>query len=219
MGSGGTPGSGFEGRSETLVFEPGRYLVGNAGVLLTRVEYLKPGEAKNFAIIDAAMILRDDLRFLFVFVGDGDEKPNLQKRVSEHKLGNVLFFAPIPRVDSPDMLSAADAFVLPNRKGDFFSGNLPNKLFDYLASSRPIVVAGSGETPELVMAAGAGRCGQAADSHAMANSLIELAEMPVKERMAMGKKGRDYVFKYYDRNRLSEQFLKILSDVIKSKWL
>jgi glycosyltransferase involved in cell wall biosynthesis len=170
-------------------------------------------------IIDAAMILRDDLRFLFVFVGDGDEKPNLQKRVSEHKLGNVLFFAPIPRVDSPDMLSAADAFVLPNRKGDFFSGNLPNKLFDYLASSRPIVVAGSGETPELVMAAGAGRCGQAADSHAMANSLIELAEMPVKERMAMGKKGRDYVFKYYDRNRLSEQFLKILSDVIKSKWL
>ena len=45
----------FEGRAETLVFEPGRYLVGNAGVLLTRVEYLKPGEAKNFAIVDAAM--------------------------------------------------------------------------------------------------------------------------------------------------------------------
>jgi diaminopimelate decarboxylase len=45
----------LEGRSETLVFEPGRYLVGNAGVLLTRVEYLKPGEVKNFAVVDAAM--------------------------------------------------------------------------------------------------------------------------------------------------------------------
>lgn len=45
----------LEGRSETLVFEPGRYLVGNAGLLLTRVEYLKPGEAKNFAVVDAAM--------------------------------------------------------------------------------------------------------------------------------------------------------------------
>jgi diaminopimelate decarboxylase len=45
----------LEGRSETLVFEPGRYLVGNAGLLLTKVEYLKPGEAKNFAIVDAAM--------------------------------------------------------------------------------------------------------------------------------------------------------------------
>tara|TARA_R110001583_G_scaffold195522_2_gene375128 strand:+ start:41653 stop:42915 length:1263 start_codon:yes stop_codon:yes gene_type:complete len=45
----------FEGRAEELCFEPGRSLVGNAGLLLTRVEYLKPGEEKNFAIVDAAM--------------------------------------------------------------------------------------------------------------------------------------------------------------------
>lgn len=38
-----------------LVLEPGRSLVGNAGVLLTRVQYLKHAEARNFAIIDAAM--------------------------------------------------------------------------------------------------------------------------------------------------------------------
>jgi diaminopimelate decarboxylase len=45
----------FAGRSEELCFEPGRSLVGNAGLLLTRIEYLKPGEEKNFAIVDAAM--------------------------------------------------------------------------------------------------------------------------------------------------------------------
>jgi diaminopimelate decarboxylase len=39
----------------TLIFEPGRLLVGNAGVLLTRVLYLKRGEAKTFVIVDAAM--------------------------------------------------------------------------------------------------------------------------------------------------------------------
>lgn len=38
-----------------VLFEPGRSLVGNAGVLLTRVEFLKPGIAKNFCIVDAAM--------------------------------------------------------------------------------------------------------------------------------------------------------------------
>ncbi len=38
-----------------LLFEPGRALVGNAGVLLTKVEYIKPTTAKNFAIVDAAM--------------------------------------------------------------------------------------------------------------------------------------------------------------------
>jgi len=40
---------------KTVMFEPGRSIVGNAGVLLTRVEYLKHGETKNFAIVDAAM--------------------------------------------------------------------------------------------------------------------------------------------------------------------
>ena len=38
-----------------LVLEPGRSLVGNAGALVTRVQYLKPGDARNFAIVDAAM--------------------------------------------------------------------------------------------------------------------------------------------------------------------
>ncbi len=45
----------FAGRHEQLLLEPGRSLVGNAGLLLTRVEYLKPGEDKHFAIVDAAM--------------------------------------------------------------------------------------------------------------------------------------------------------------------
>ncbi|HSI25157.1 MAG TPA: diaminopimelate decarboxylase [Methylotenera sp.] len=45
----------LDNRDIKLVFEPGRALVGNAGVLLTKVEYLKHTEAKNFAIVDAAM--------------------------------------------------------------------------------------------------------------------------------------------------------------------
>jgi diaminopimelate decarboxylase len=47
--------SALRGRSEKLLLEPGRVLVGNAGILLTRVEYLKHGKEKNFAIVDAAM--------------------------------------------------------------------------------------------------------------------------------------------------------------------
>ncbi len=47
--------SALQGRSEKIIIEPGRVLVGNAGVLLTKVEYLKHGEEKHFAIVDAAM--------------------------------------------------------------------------------------------------------------------------------------------------------------------
>ncbi len=43
------------GRDLKVLIEPGRAIVGNAGVLLTRVEYLKHHEEKNFAIVDAAM--------------------------------------------------------------------------------------------------------------------------------------------------------------------
>ncbi|HEY5636057.1 MAG TPA: diaminopimelate decarboxylase [Burkholderiales bacterium] len=51
------------GRREMLIVDPGRSIVGNAGVLLTRVEYVKPGEAKSFLVVDAAMndLLRPSL--------------------------------------------------------------------------------------------------------------------------------------------------------------
>ncbi len=45
----------LQNRRLKLLFEPGRLLVGNAGTLLTRVLYLKPGPERNFAIVDAAM--------------------------------------------------------------------------------------------------------------------------------------------------------------------
>ncbi len=45
----------LDGRDLKLVFEPGRSIAANAGLLVTRVEYLKPTEAHNFAIVDAAM--------------------------------------------------------------------------------------------------------------------------------------------------------------------
>ncbi len=42
-------------REKTLVLDPGRAIVGNAGVLLARVEYVKPGATRNFVVVDAAM--------------------------------------------------------------------------------------------------------------------------------------------------------------------
>ncbi|HYD55440.1 MAG TPA: diaminopimelate decarboxylase [Burkholderiales bacterium] len=43
------------GRPEQVIVDPGRSIVGNAGILLTRVEYVKPGDSRNFLVIDAAM--------------------------------------------------------------------------------------------------------------------------------------------------------------------
>jgi diaminopimelate decarboxylase len=47
--------SRYDGAPIKVIFEPGRSIVGNIGVLLTRVEYIKPGAEKNFCVVDAAM--------------------------------------------------------------------------------------------------------------------------------------------------------------------
>ncbi len=70
------------GRRETLMVEPGRSLVGNAGILLSRVEYLKPGETKNFAVVDAAMndLMRPALYKAFHEIQPVMERHGMQSR-------------------------------------------------------------------------------------------------------------------------------------------
>src|SRR5262249_38215854 len=61
----------------TLIFEPGRLLVGNAGILVARVVYLKRGEAKTFVIVDAAM---NDLIRPTLYEAHHDIKPVTEPR-------------------------------------------------------------------------------------------------------------------------------------------
>lgn len=64
------------GRQLHLVLEPGRSLVGNAGALLTRVEFVKHGEEKNFVIVDAAMndLMRPALYQSYHHIENAEEK-------------------------------------------------------------------------------------------------------------------------------------------------
>lgn len=73
---------GLKGASYEILIEPGRAIVGNSGILLTRIEYLKSNRVKNFAIVDAAMndLLRPSLYNAWQEIlpvhegGTGDEK-------------------------------------------------------------------------------------------------------------------------------------------------
>jgi glycosyltransferase involved in cell wall biosynthesis len=158
--------------------------------------------------MDAAEALKEDSRFVFVLVGDGDAKEALQDMVEERGLTNVRFLPPVPRQETPGLLQAADAFVLPNRRGDFFAMNLPNKLFDFLASGRPVVVAGRGESATVVERSGAGRVVGAEDGKGMAKALAELAILDEAERTAMGEAGRRHVLTHFDRSALNQGVLE-----------
>ena len=68
-------------RSIKVLLEPGRALVGNAGILLTRVEYLKPGPHKNFCVVDAAM---NDLMRPALYEAWHDIRPVLRRSTPKH---------------------------------------------------------------------------------------------------------------------------------------
>lgn len=167
-------------------------------------------------VIDAADALRGDPRYLCALVGDGDDKPRLQAIVQKRGLANVCFLPPVSRMQAPVLLQAADVFLLPNRRGAFYTMNLPNKLFDFLASQRPIVVAGHGESGNLVERAAAGCVVEAEDGKAMAQAVTELAALSHTKLDAMGEAGRQYVLTNFSREDLSRTFLDVLERAVQN---
>lgn len=165
-------------------------------------------------IIQTANILRDENDIVFVFVGDGDVKQSLIKYAQEKNLLNIKFIGTVPRVKSIELLSAANAFLLPNRKGEFFQGNLPNKLFDFLATGRPIIVAGHGETSELIIDSGAGCVVESENSSAMAAAIIDVKSMSPSARTSMGLAGREYVKKNFNRKTQADSLCIILENLL-----
>jgi diaminopimelate decarboxylase len=74
-----------------LIFEPGRLIVGNAGILVTRVLFVKHGEAKNFVVVDAAMndLIRPTLYEAYHQVWPGAETPASGRRIKADVVGPV----------------------------------------------------------------------------------------------------------------------------------
>jgi glycosyltransferase involved in cell wall biosynthesis len=161
-------------------------------------------------ILFAAKILKNLDDIIFVFVGEGDEKAGLLQYVTNNGLSNVKFIGAVPRSVSVKILNAADGFLLPNRKGEFFRGNLPNKLFDYLASSKPVIVAGEGETADLVLDAKAGFVVTAENAEAMAEAIINLFQLGTLEQRQFGEAGRSYVEKFYNRSQHADLLVELI---------
>jgi len=105
----------FASRREKLLLEPGRSLVGNAGLLLSRVEYLKPGEDKNFAIVDAAMndLMRPALYEAYHEIVAVNERPTPAKRYDIVgpicETGDFLGFARDLAIEEGDLLALLSA--------------------------------------------------------------------------------------------------------------
>jgi len=148
----------------------------------------------------------------FVFLGDGKEKSNLERQAAEMGLSNVLFLPPVPKNGMAQALAAADACLAILMPIDEYKTTFPNKVFDYMAAGRPVVLAIDGVIREVVEKAGCGVFAQPGDPSALAGAIRSLAADKEKSRR-MGLAGRKYLEAHFSRSVMAEKLIKILEEM------
>ncbi|RME07549.1 MAG: glycosyltransferase WbuB [Anaerolineae bacterium] len=163
-------------------------------------------------LLDAAALLRDE-PLQIVLLGDGKEKPRLKQRAEREGLHNVVFIDPLSKQQMPAALAAADACIAILKPIEAYKTTYPNKVFDYMAAGRAVVLAIDGVVREVVEAAGGGVFVPPGDAHALAEALRQLASQPARCRQ-MGEAGRRYVEQHFDRAALAAR----LADLLETMW-
>jgi len=159
------------------------------------------------SVADAAERLAGEA-IRFAFVGEGADKQRLRDRVAELGLRNVTLLPGVPHEQVPALLAAADLCLVPLRNVPLFSAFIPSKMFECLAAGRAVVGSVTGEAAQILLEAGACVV-PPADSAALAEAIRALAA-DSQRRQAMGRQGRCFVEKYFDRETLARQYRKLL---------
>lgn len=173
------------------------------------------GHAQGLEIIlEAASALRDEKNVKFILLGEGPEKEKLLKMKSDLKLENVHFMNAIPKTEMPAFVKMIDVSVIPLRRLDLFKGAIPSKIFESLAMEKPILLGVEGEAEDLFIKEGnAGLSFVPEDASSLVASIKSLLadSSGIKE---LGKNGRLYVSKKFERNVVAHDFLAMLQETI-----
>ncbi len=164
-------------------------------------------------VLQAAQRLADRPEIAIVLLGDGKEKPALQEQAKAMRLANLYFFPPVPKSGMREALAAADACIAILKPVPMYATVYPNKVFDYMAAGRPVVLAIGGVIREVVETAGAGIYVPPGDASALADAIRNLAEDRERGR-AMGERGRCYVEEHFDRAALAGKLSSIMEEML-----
>ncbi len=148
----------------------------------------------------------------FRFIGDGPEKPRLRNLAQQMGLRNVTFEEPLPKAQVYHCLQQAHAFLLILRNSRLYRWGISlNKLFDYMATGRPVLFCGETSwNPIQEKKAGIVLPPNAPD--ALTHAIQELAQTPPEARQEMGLRGRAYVEQGHDLRKLAQRFEEILRE-------
>jgi glycosyltransferase involved in cell wall biosynthesis len=163
-------------------------------------------------VLEAARVLGSKPGIKIVFLGDGKEKSNLLAQAGKMNLKNVLFLPPVPKSEMPASLAGANACIAILKPIDAYKTTYPNKVFDYMAAARPVVLAIDGVIREVVESAGCGIFVPPGDAQKMAQTILSMSDDP-DQCKKMGLAGRSYLEQEFNRTAIAGNLLELMKEM------
>jgi len=153
-------------------------------------------------VLDAALRTKDDAGLAWVFVGEGQQRHEIERRVAAEAIDNVRMFPLQPQESVPGMLAAADVLIV-NQLRQVKDSVVPSKLLSYMAAAKPVVAAvnATSQAAEILRDADGGILVEPENPAALAEAVATMKRNSAEERRAMGERNRKYAETNFDERR------------------
>jgi len=150
---------------------------------------------------------------LFLIVGNGVAKPELEKKAHELKLDNVRFIPFQPRESLPWLRASSDVQVSLYKNGAA-NDSFPSKIYEIMASGRPLLASSDGDSgvATLVKTAECGRCIEPGETEHLAEAILDLYRNPAL-RETMGRRGRRYAEENHSKQVVIDRYHDLLQRI------
>lgn len=160
-------------------------------------------------------IVVDHPELRLVIVGSGGYVTDLESLVIEKSLERYVEFTGwVDNSSVPQLINDCDIGLVPHKRCSHSDTTVPNKLFDYMAAGKPVIVSDARPLDRIVSTEECGLVFADGDIDALANSIITMMDKSLRTRF--GKNGRVAIEKRYNWEFDRQQFIDTISMTIKS---
>ena len=181
-------------------------------VVLDAAGMLGKGGPQSSATAGADAQERVPPKVVFVIVGDGAHRVNLEEEAKKRGLTNVVFTGRQPKESMPDWINSSDASLVHLKKAELFTTVMPSKIFESAGCKKPIVMGVDGYAKKLVMDAQAGLDMKPEDAESLVACVRRLVDDPDLCRQ-LGENAYNNIAKVHNRDQQAEDYLAILKAV------
>jgi len=163
-------------------------------------------------VIDAAERLKDHSDIIFVLIGDGNQKPSLESKVEKLGLANVEILSPVPKLQLPEIVTAADAALVIIANYQIIEANSSNKFFDGLSAGVPVLLNYSGWQRNILEENEAGFGCTLCNLDEFVEKVLYLNSHS-RQVKQMGQNARRVAVEKFNRDELAKQALELIFSV------